>query len=96
MMAPTYRNSNIFSCSNLKLAYPSNKNHAIITLERNKVDFWGNLAKPQFYVNLPHYFQSLRYPRSRRLGLGGSLTLKPVKVLTPFGREMLANSRILG
>jgi hypothetical protein len=46
MMAPTYRNLNILSCSNLKLAYPSNKNHDIITLERNRVAFgaiWQNL-----------------------------------------------------
>jgi hypothetical protein len=71
MIAPTYRKSNFFSCSNLKFAYPSNKNHAIITLERNKVDFWVNLAKHKYFVNLLYYFQSLRYPRFRRLGPEG-------------------------
>jgi hypothetical protein len=67
MLAPTYRNSNIFSRSNLKLAYPSYKNHAIITLERNKVDLWGFLAKPQYYASSSYCCQSLRHPRFRRV-----------------------------
>jgi hypothetical protein len=71
MMAPTYRNSNIFSRSNLKLAYPSYKNHAIITLERSKVGLWGNLAKPQDYDNFSYCCQSLHHPRFRRVGPEG-------------------------